>query len=164
MKFIENYFNGEKAEAFLFVAIGFVAILLGVYFWFGKQTDFYKGAAIALALIAAIQITVGGTIVVRSPKDIIRVQQIVKSEPARIASEELPRMELVMKSFIVYHYIELALIAAGIILFFISSPASFWKGLGIALFIQAALMLAFDYVAEARGKKYIAELQSIKTA
>jgi membrane-bound ClpP family serine protease len=164
MKFIEDYFNGEKAEAFVFVAIGFIAILLGAYFWFGKQTDFYKGAAIALALIAAIQITVGGIIVFRSPKDIVRVQQIVKSEPNRITSEELPRMELVMKNFITYRYVELALMALGLILFFISSAASFWKGLGIALFIQAALMSAFDHVAEARGKKYIAKLQSIKTA
>jgi multidrug transporter EmrE-like cation transporter len=164
MKFIVAYFNEEKIEAFVFVAIGLAALLLGIYFWFGKQTDFLKGAAIALILIALIQLTVGGIIIVRSPKDIIRVQQIVKSEPARITSEELPRMEVVMKNFIIYSYVELALMALGLILFFISSAASFWKGLGIALFIQAALMLAFDHVAEARGKKYIAKLQSIKTA
>jgi hypothetical protein len=164
MKFITNYFNGERAESIVFVLIGFIAVGLSIYFWLGNRGEAFKGAAIALTLIALIQITVGGIIVWRSPKDVVRVTQIVQSEPSRIQSEEIPRMNAVMKNFETYRYIEIALIIIGIALFFVLPNKPFWKGLGIALALQAALMLAFDYVAESRGKVYLKHLQKIKTA
>jgi hypothetical protein len=66
-------------------------------------------------------------------------------------------MEKVNKNFILYRWIEIALIIVGVILIyqFRSNEAkSFYYGIGIGLAIQAFIMLGADYFAEARAKEY----------
>lgn len=156
----EQYFKAEKYESVFFIAIGLIAIALSIYFWRSLQVPFYKGAAIPMTVVALIQLTVGMTIFVRSPKDIERVEKIIATEKTRIQTEELPRMDLVMKSFATYKYIEIALIVAGALLFFVLKD-DFWKGVGVGLLVQAGLMLALDFVAESRGSQYIQYLKQL---
>jgi hypothetical protein len=113
---IAGYFNAERAESLLFIAAGVLALAVAVWAWRVKRTSFWQGAAWPLALVAAIQFVVGGTVYQRSPQDIERVQQIVAQDKTRIASEEIPRMQTVMKSFALYRWIEIALLAAGLAL------------------------------------------------
>jgi len=61
---------------------------------------------------------VGTTVYIRSPKDSIHVREIVQNDRARIISEEIPRMEVVMKNFVVYRWVEIVLIILGLGLFF----------------------------------------------
>ena len=73
-------------------------------------------------------------------------------------------MEKVMKSFVIYRWIEIALILGGVVLIFLyrSNPdKSFLRGVGITLALQAVLMLGADYFAEQRGKTYQQELQKL---
>ena len=75
-------------------------------------------------------------------------------------------MQTVNKNFVIYRYTEITLIIAGIalIFFFRSNPErSFWFGLGVALAIQAAIMLGADYFAEKRALIYTKQIESFTT-
>ena len=158
---IEKYFNAEKNESILFLLAGIGAILLAVYFLVKIKQPFYNGLAYAFITIAIIQITVGSTIYFRSPKDIIRVSSMMQSDKSKISKEEIPRMQKVMKNFKLFKWIEifLTVISFSLFLFFPQNPLL--RGIGLGLFIQAILMLAFDFFAENRGKSYLEFLQTI---
>lgn len=156
----ETYFKAERAESLLFILMGVGAIALSIYCWQWLATPFAKGLAIALSLVALIQLTVGTTVYVRSPQDIARVEQIIRHEPARILSEEIPRMNVVMKNFALYKYIEIALIVLGA-LFWFGLQNDWWRGLGLGLLLQAAIMLALDFVAMNRGQMYLDYLKNL---
>jgi hypothetical protein len=117
--------------------------------------------AYPLIAIALIQIVVGSSVYFRSPKDILRVEQIVQTEQQKIQTEEIPRMEIVMKNFVIYRWVEIALLFVGIIFFFYFRPISISKGIGLGLSIQSGFMLLLDFFAESRGKVYLEYLRTI---
>ena len=158
MEVIKNYFNAEKAESLLFIGFGIFALVLSIYFFFFIKDSFWKGLAIPLIFFSLIQIVIGTTIFTRSPKDNLKVENIFKYEPNKIQSEEIPRMEKVMKNFVLYRYFEIAMIFLGIILMYALSNYGFWKGFGLGLFIQCAVLLSLDFFAEKRGHFYIEHL------
>ena len=162
--FVTTYFTEEKIESLFFIIIGITSVCLALIFWFIIKYSFYNGLAFPFLLVGLIQIIVGTTVYIRSPKDIIKVEQFIRNEPQKIQTEELPRMEVVMKSFTFYKWIEIILMLTGIILFilFYNSSQTFWKGLGLGLIIQAVLMLTLDIVAEKRGRIYIQNLSYLK--
>jgi uncharacterized membrane protein len=161
MEQISKYFNAEKYESVLFVMVGIIAIIFAAYFLVKVKQPFYKGMAYPLIAVAIIQIVVGTSIYFRSPKDILRVNNIVEHEKSKIYAEEIPRMEVVMKNFVIYHWIEIILLLLGIIMFFYFEPNTLWKGVGLGLAIQASFMLLLDYFAESRGKTYLEFLQQL---
>lgn len=161
MNAIEKYFNAEKAESLLFILVGIAAIAVAVYFVLKLKQPFHNGMAVPLVAIALIQITVGTSVYFRSPKDILRVNQIVQIEKSRIQQEEIPRMEIVMKNFIIYRWIEILLLMVGLVLAFTFPTQTFWKGIGLGLAIQAGFMLLLDYFAESRGAVYLDYLNQL---
>jgi hypothetical protein len=161
MEQISKYFNAEKSESLLFIAVGIVALLLSAFFLMKMKQPFYTGMAYPLIVIALIQLVVGSSVYFRSPKDIARVNQIMQTETAKIQTEEIPRMETVMKNFVLYRWIEIALIVIGIVLFLYFQPMTLWKGVGLGLAIQSSFMLLLDYFAESRGKVYMDYLQDL---
>jgi uncharacterized membrane protein len=161
MEQISKYFNAEKYESVLFVMVGIIAIIFAAYFLVKVKQPFYKGMAYPLIAVAIIQIVVGTSIYFRSPKDILRVNNIVEHEKSKIYAEEIPRMEVVMKNFVIYHWIEIILLLLGIIMFFYFEPNTLGKGFGLGLAIQASFLLLLDYFAESRGKTYLDFLQQL---
>jgi hypothetical protein len=161
MEQISKYFNAEKSESLLFVLVGVGAILLSAYFFIKVKQPFYSGMAYSFIAIALIQLTVGSSVYFRSPHDIVRVNQMIQTEVSKIKTEEIPRMETVMKKFVLYRWIELACVLVGIFMFFYFQPMTLLKGIGIGLAIQASFMLLLDYFAEDRGKIYLDYLQGI---
>jgi len=119
------------------------------------KTAFWRGSAIPFVIVALLELIVGYTIVKRSPKDIMRVETFIKKESQNIKALEIPRMEKVMRNFIVFRSIEMALIIIGIALMYTSFNNPFWKGIGIGLFIQASTVLTLDFFAERRGHIYL---------
>jgi K+ transporter len=164
--FIHKYFMAEKQESLLFLVIGIIAIILSVIFFFfiKNNPSFFKGAAIPLLLIGLIQCVVGYSVWARSDKQRIDVAYKMGMEPVGfVKNEELPRMQKVNKSFVIYRYTEIALIIAGIalIFFFRNNPERvFWYGLGVTLAIQAAIMLGADYFAEQRALNYTTQIEA----
>lgn len=152
---IVKYFTGEKAESYLFLFMGVVALTLAVGFLLGLKTAFWKGVAIPFLIVAILEMVVGYTIVRRSPKDIVRVENYYKSDPAKIIDQEIPRMEKVMSNFVLFRYLEITLIVLGIFLMYSTQKDTFLRGIGFGLFIQASIVLSLDFFAERRGKVYM---------
>lgn len=167
LSFIYKYFIAEKQESLLFLIIGIAAILLAIVFWFFIKSNpsFFKGAAIPLLAIGLIQLVVGYTVYSRTDKQKKDIAYNIGIEPVSFVKHtELPRMEKVMTNFVIYRWVEIAFIITGLVLIFLfksNTGKAFWYGLGMALAIQAVLMLGADYFAEKRGKLYIEELQKI---
>ena len=165
--FIYKYFIAEKQESLLFLIVGIVAIILAVLFWFFIKSNpsFFKGAAIPLLAIGLIQLVVGYSVFMRTDKQKASIAYNIGMEPvAYVKQTELRRMKKVMHYFVIYRWVEVAFVITGLVLIFLfkSNPdKSFWYGLGVALAIQAAIMLGTDYFAEQRGKVYTEELQKI---
>lgn len=161
MTSIEKYFNAERTESIVFILVGVIAMAIAIYFFVKLRQPYYSGIAYALIVIALIQLTVGSFIYIRSPKDIEATNHMILNEPSKIQTEEIPRMEMVIKNFILYRWIEIGLILMGLFLFFSFSDKSIWKGLGLGLIIQSGIMLVLDYFAESRGKEYLEYLQGL---
>jgi hypothetical protein len=160
---IEKYFNAEKGESLVFIAIGIVGIIAAIIFFFFIKTNFYKGAAIPLVLVGLLLGVVGFNVYKRSDSDRIRNVYAYDANPGELKEKELPRMETVMKNFIIYRYTEIALALIGIGLFFYfknNIDKEFWKGFGLTLTIMALLALSADYFAEKRGGIYIDGIKS----
>ena len=157
---VTNYFKGEIAESYLFLILGIAGLSISSYLILTKSASFWKGFAIPFILVSVLEIIVGITLIYRSPKDIIRVENYIKHDPSKIKTFEIPRMEKVLKNFVVFRYIEIALILAGLLIYF-SFENTFWKGIGIGLLIQASVVLTLDYFAERRGYIYTEYLHSI---
>jgi hypothetical protein len=161
MNSVAKYFTGEKAESYLFILVGVLAFALALYFFFIVKTSFWKGVAVPFIIVALLEFIVGYSIVNRSSKDIIRVQTYITNEPQKIKSLEIPRMEKVLSNFVIYRYVEIALIILGIALMYSSMNDTFWRGIGLGLFIQASIVLSLDFFAERRGHQYIVYLQEL---
>lgn len=161
--FIKTYFTEEKIESLFFITLGIISTTLAFFFIFIIKYSFYKGFAYPILIVGIIQLIVGTTVSMRSPKDLIRVNKTIKFEPQKIQTEELPRMEKVMSNFTIYKWIEIILIVASIILLIVyySSQQTFWKGLALGLLIQTSIMLSLDGLAERRSQIYIEKLHEI---
>jgi uncharacterized membrane protein len=160
---IEKYFAAEKSESLVFLCIGLAGIVLGIIFLTVLKTSFYKGAALPLLGVGLLLGIVGYTVYKRSDADRIRNTYAYGMNPAQLKEKEIPRMQTVMKSFVVYRYVEIALAIVGLFLFFYFADRSgqlFWKGFGLTLAIMALLALGADYFAEKRGQIYLDGLQA----
>ncbi len=160
---IEKYFLAEKQESLLFISIGIIAILLAILGWLYFKTAFWKGASIPFLAIALLQIIVGYTVYARSDEQRVDMVYSLDMNPDQLTKVELPRMEVVNKNFVIYRWIEIVLVLAGMglyVYFRENTPQEFWKGFGFALCLQALLMLGADYFAEQRAHEYTAALSS----
>lgn len=158
---IEKYFSGEKAESYIFIVIGVIAFAMALYFILAGKTSFWRGVAIPFILVALLEFIVGYTIVTRSPKDIIRVETYIKKNLHSIKTIEIPRMEKVMSNFVIFRFIEIGFIIFGITLMYSTFNDTFWRGIGLGLFIQASTVLVLDFFAERRGYIYLGYLQEL---
>jgi hypothetical protein len=154
---IEKYFNAEKSESLLFLIIGIAAIIAAVTCYFFLKTNFYKGMAVPFITIGLLLGIVGYTVYARSDNDRIRNAYAYDMNPSELKNKEIPRMEKVIKNFVLYRYTEIILALTGIILFVYyktDSEKTFWKGLGLSLALMALVALAADYFAEKRARQY----------
>jgi uncharacterized membrane protein HdeD (DUF308 family) len=158
---IEKYFMAEKQVGLIFFIIGIIAIVLAVVFFLVLRTNFYKGAAVPLLLVGLIELVIGFAIWKRSDADRVRNVYAYDMNPQELKEREWPRMQKVTNSFTIYKWVEIALIITGIVLIVVyrTKPhKAFWFGLGIALTIQALLLMGADYLAEKRAKEYTLKL------
>ncbi len=161
---IEKYFIAEKQESLVFIIVGVAAVVvaaLGLFLW---KSQCWRGAAIPLIAIALLQIAVGCAVYARSDAQRIDLVYKLDMNPEELIQKEIPRMETANKNFVIYRWVEIILIIAGITLLFLykSNPAKqFFYGLGIALAIQALLMLGADFFAEKRAHVYTQQLETL---
>jgi hypothetical protein len=70
----------------------------------------------------------------------------------------------VMQNFVIFRYVEIALIILGAVLMYFFRGHMFWNGLGLGLFIQSGIVLVLDFFAEQRGEIYLTFLKSSSIA
>ncbi len=158
ISFIARYFKAEQLESLVFIAIGIITFSIALAAWFKFKTPFLTGLAWPFLLVALIQLTVGLSVYFRSHKDRFRVEAIAFNSQ-ELSKQEIPRMETVMKNFVIYRYVEMSLLLIGIVLF-IFLQSAYMRGIGFGLLLQAALMLGADYFAEKRGAEYQEAIQT----
>ena len=70
-------------------------------------------------------------------------------------------MKSVRAGFLVYKVVEVAFIAIGLMLAFARGLHRFWRGLGLGMLVQGALMLPADLLAEERADTYLVQLEAL---
>ena len=163
MSSVNEYFSGEKTQCWIGIVLGVISIGLALYFLLHLKTDLYKGVAYPFLIIPVLLIMICAGVVWRTPHDIERVTNFIQQVPEKIATEEIPRMQRVLKSFKVIKIVEAVLFVAGLALvaYGATKGSDVAKGVGIGIAIQSAMMYAFDYFAHERGKAYWEFLQSL---
>jgi hypothetical protein len=161
---IISYFDAEKAESLLFFCIGIIGLATGIICIFYLKTKFAYGLSVPLIAIALIQIIVGGTVYLRTDKQVEQLLGLYNQSPKLYAAEELSRMAKVNKSFDVYKIIEIVLLAAGmgLVALHYGKTNHFWLGFGITLTVLSGIMLVADLFAESRADTYTTRIEQIQ--
>lgn len=156
---MREYFTAEKHESLIFLGAGLAAIVGAIVLWRGMPQ--WRGMALSLAAIAAIQIVVGATVYARTDRQIAGLTKQISEATDEFRQSELARMHTVNSNFALYKIIEIALLAAGIVLTYVFVGSSFVFSLGHGLIIQSALMLVLDLFAERRGQEYVTQIHNL---
>jgi hypothetical protein len=155
---VAAYFGAARAEALIFIGVALVAIEIAAQCWRRSGTAQSKGAAVSLALVAAIQLTVGTTGFMRAADQQARAAQAVGVDLRHLRVDEAARMKQVMRDGALYRWVEMGLLLAGVLLALFTGPGA-WRGVGLGLVPQAGLLLLLDRLAEHRGQAYLAWLE-----
>jgi hypothetical protein len=148
-----EYFSAEKHAALLLLALAAIGVALGVYL--RAVASPFKAMAWALFVFAAIQASVGVGLLMRTDSQIAALQRGFDATPAATAAAERERMRKVNRAWRPIKIVEIALIAVGILLIAVGESRGLnWTACGIALVIEAGVMLAFDIFAERRAMTY----------
>ncbi len=150
---IVTYFAGEKLQCTIGILPGLTGFALSIYFIFLNK-PILKGISFAFLPLSILLLAICVGIVIRTPQDLKRVSSYYENEPNKMQTEELPRMEKVMKTFPIIKMAEIGFIIVGIILALFFWKYDLIKGIGIGLIIQGFMLYAFDHFAESRGKIY----------
>ena len=86
---------------------------------------------------------------------------MINTNSSKIQTQEIPRMNVVMKNFTLYRWLEIVVLTAGIIEFLYFQSSTFYKGFGHGLLIQAGFLLLLNFFAESRGAIYLEYIQTL---
>lgn len=155
---VEAYFDAERKAGLLFVILGLVAVGVAVASCYSGP--FWHGAGYSLVVLALIQIVVGLTVWIRSPKDIARVEHMLVYAPERIVQEEIPRVKAVLNGLSISRRTEIILFVMAVFLLGLAAHSSVLEGFGAGVAWQVAMILLLDYFSEKRANIYLAWLVS----
>ena len=150
---IRAYFAGEKFEAGWILLAGAIALALAAWLWFGIREPFARGLAASLLLTAALGLSVGGTVYLRTDGQVSALVELQRADPPRFAAEEGPRIRAVERSFGQYRIgYAAAVLLALLLVFVIGTPRM--QGVAVGLLVLAALGFTIDFFAEHRAVVY----------
>src|SRR5688500_17693394 len=118
MNAVSKYFTGEKIQCIIGIVLALISITIAFYLLFQIRKPFYTGISYSFIVIATLLLIICVGVVIRTPKDISRVTNMLQTNQASIRMEELPRMEAVMKTFRIIKWVEIGFVVAGLLLFF----------------------------------------------
>ena len=150
---IRTYFAGEKFEAGWILLAGAMALALAAWLWFGVREPFARGLAASLLLTAALGLSVGGTVYLRTEGQVAGLVELQRADPARFAAEEGPRVRAVVRSFGQYRIAYAAAVVLALLFVFVVGTPRL-QGAAVGLLLLAALGLTIDFFAEHRAVVY----------
>src|SRR5450432_2937294 len=162
---IGKYFIAEKQESLVFLVIGIAAVVLALIFYFMVKTHVCRGLAVPLLVLGLMQAVAGYSVYVKSDDQRISQVYAYDMNPDQLKTTELTRMRKVKMNFLIYRWVEIGSIIAGIalVLFFKNQPEkTFWLGFGFTLTLMAAELFIADFIAEKRAMHYVALLEMFK--
>jgi len=157
---IDSYFNGEKLQCLIGAIFSVICIAASAYFLF-LQKPFLIGMAYTIMPLSILLLSICTGVIFRVSKDIERVTTFQRENSKSIQTEEIPRMEKVMKSFGIIKKVELVLFIIGLILIILYWGNELIRGVAIGLVLMGISLYAFDNIAESRGKTYVRFLKSL---
>jgi len=158
---LEAYFAAERTESLVFMGFGLCAFMFSVFALWRWRDPLFKGMAIPLLVVGLIQAAVGATIHARTEAQVTALKAQYQAAPASFKTEELARMKAVGSGFTVYKGIEVLFIVVGLLLALKGDAHRFWRGLGVGMLVQGALMLPADLVAEDRADRYVRQIEAM---
>ena len=159
---IAAYFTGEKQGALVLIALGTVGLAAAALFWSPRYG--LRAFAITLAVFAVLELAIGIGLYARTDPQVARLLAQLGSDPAGFFATEGARMARVQRTFAIALRVEVALIVAAALTALWQKERVTLTGVAFGLLINAAVLLAFDTIAERRGAAYLAALQSGSTA
>lgn len=158
---VHDYFKAQKKDSIYFMALGFVSLALAIFF-LSKANAYFNGMAYVLLASGFVELISGMTVYARCEMDRISVSYFIQKDFELIQQREIPRMELLIKEYAIFWKAEVGCIVLGLVLWMLCGPMSLGKGIGLALIVQALVLLVFDYMSLQRGANYLNFLQSLK--
>jgi hypothetical protein len=157
---MQDWFDGERNEAFVFLGLGFVSLGGGTYLA-TREEDMAKGAGYTALILGGVITLFAITYNLGlSPKHDELKQQLA-DDPAAYKREETERMDAIADRFVLYRWTEIGLLAvgAGLTTYGLIADKDVVTGVGVVLAGEAALVLGLDYFAERRAHTYLDHLR-----
>ncbi|SFO54666.1 hypothetical protein SAMN04488519_10836 [Algoriphagus ornithinivorans] len=160
MDSIIAYFNGERVQCTIGAIASILLIACSIFFLF-QQKVFLKGIAYAVIPLATLLLVVCLGVLFGVSNHNNKVTTFYNESPGMIQSEEIPRVEQVIKTFSNLMKVEIAIGLIGLILAIVFWNNELIKGIAIGLMLMGLVLLTFDFIAESRAEKYLILLKSI---
>lgn len=162
MEPLHQYFLGERQAGLCAALLGLASLLFTL--WLFRSVSPFRAMMIPLGIVGLLQLGVGIGLYAKTPTQLAGIETgLSQPDPITRAAahrKEMTRMERVQANFVVIKRVWIGLIVLGLGLAIFGAPRSALIGVGLGILIQAAVMLAFDVFAEARGQSYFSFLQS----
>jgi hypothetical protein len=154
------YFNGEK-NAGLFIAVLGFAVAVAALVLFRARADF-RSFALTLGIVALVEIAIGAGLYLKTDPQAGRLRAQLDANRSSFYTDESARMARVQRNFVVIEYVEVALILVTAVVAIAGKGNATLTGVALGLLINAALLLAFDLIAERRGAAYLAAIADFR--
>lgn len=158
---LQAYFADERIESLVFMGFGVAAVLLAALTLWRVRDPLFRGMAVPVLLVGVIQLGVGFAIHARNDAQVAALSAQLQTDPAAFKSQELARMKAVRTGFAVYKGIEGMFILVGLGLALMRNAHRFWRGFGLGMLLQGALMLPADLIAEDRAAEYVRQIEAL---
>jgi hypothetical protein len=160
---MDDWFEGEKNEAFVFFGLGAVSAGTGAYL-LTLDTDFSRGAGWTAIGFGAVEMLFATTYTLGLAPKHDELKDDLAENPSQYKKDELERMNAIADRFVIYRYTELGILVAGAGLAtygFVKDKKTL-AGIGLVASAHAAIVLFLDYFAERRTHDYIDELEDFQ--
>ena len=154
---IDNYFISYRQEHLFLLLLATVALFAAIVLYFVLKKHFYKGLAIALASFAILFFTTSFTEFKRA--DRLRVVNTYNYDlhPEYLKGKELQRVATVKKTINIELYLSIAIMIAGVVLYFYAAKnihKKYLQGMAIGIVFMAGIAATTFYVMKNNIEKY----------
>jgi hypothetical protein len=157
-----RYFDGEKQAGSLAILLGALSIAFAG--WLFRGASPFRAMLVPLVIFGLIQVGVGIGLHARTPAQVAALEAGLRGDFTKERAGEIERMRRVQRNFGTLKIAWIVILMAGVSLVMGMARRPVAVGVGMALAIHAAVMLAFDVFAERRGSAYLEYLEGLTPA
>jgi len=162
MQAVLKYFSAKKWASSFGILLAIVSLAVAIYFFTYVKKPFYTGMAWPFGVAGFFFLIICVTVLVRTLQDLKRVNEYLQSDALKIQTEEIPRMDKIIRAYDRILIAEGVCIVAGLLLVLLLHHP-FWRGVGLGLLAEAIMLLVFDWLAKSRAKEYMEFLLSVNS-